>query len=253
MRDLLGLSTRIVGVVSAHAPAYALSFAEGRVVKTNDARTFADGMACRVPDAEALRIVREGAERVLLVNDDEVAQAMRVLFEDTHNVAEGAGAAALAALTQDRDNGRLPAGARRCDTDRRQCRQPYFRGGARWQDTAGLNFLQHSCGWRACWSCCLPERVLRPNRCATMSSVDGHSLAVWSKLPARPRAVMLLVHGRTWSSRPDFDLQAPGEELSLMDGLVAMDIAAYAVDLRGYGATPRDASGWLTPDARLSM
>ena len=110
IRDLLGLSTRIVGVVSAHAPAYALSFAEGRIVKTNDARTFADGMACRVPDAEALRIIREGAERVVLVNDDEVAQAMRVLFEDTHNAAEGAGAAALAALLQDRDNGRLPAG-----------------------------------------------------------------------------------------------------------------------------------------------
>ena len=111
VRDLLGLPTRIVGVVSAHAPAYALSYQEGRVVKTNDARTFADGMACRMPDAEALRIICEGAERVLLVSDDEVAAAMRALFEDTHNVAEGAGAAALAALLQDRDHGRLPAGA----------------------------------------------------------------------------------------------------------------------------------------------
>jgi len=59
---------------------------------------------------------------------------------------------------------------------------------------------------------------------------------------------MLLVHGRTWSTRPDFDLQVPGESLSLFDGLVKMDIAAYGVDLRGYGETPRDSSGWLTPD-----
>lgn len=107
VRDLLGLSTRIVGVVSSHAPAYALSVAQGRVVKTNEARTFADGMACRVPDPLALDIIRAGVERVLTVSDDEVASAMRVYFEDTHNVAEGAGAAALAALLQDRDNGLL--------------------------------------------------------------------------------------------------------------------------------------------------
>jgi len=78
--------------------------------------------------------------------------------------------------------------------------------------------------------------------------VDGHPLAVWSKTPEAPKAVMLLVHGRTWSTRPDFDLQVPGENLSLMDGLVALGIAAYGVDLRGYGETPRDATGWLTPD-----
>ena len=78
--------------------------------------------------------------------------------------------------------------------------------------------------------------------------VDGHPFAVWSKAPAEPRAVMLLIHGRTWSTRPDFDLQVPGEDLSLMDGLVDMGIAAYGLDLRGYGETPRDASGWLTPD-----
>jgi pimeloyl-ACP methyl ester carboxylesterase len=63
---------------------------------------------------------------------------------------------------------------------------------------------------------------------------------------------MLLVHGRTWSTRPDFDLQVPGESLSLMDGLVAMGVAAYGVDLRGYGATPRDASGWLTPERAVA-
>ena len=78
--------------------------------------------------------------------------------------------------------------------------------------------------------------------------VEGHPLAVWSKVPEAPRAVMLLVHGRTWSTRPDFDLQVPGESLSLMDGLVDRDIAAYGVDLRGYGETPRDSTGWLTPD-----
>jgi pimeloyl-ACP methyl ester carboxylesterase len=78
--------------------------------------------------------------------------------------------------------------------------------------------------------------------------VDGHPFAVWSKVPELPRSSMLLVHGRTWSARPDFDLQVPGESLSLMDGLVELGVAAYAVDLRGYGATPRDPSGWLTPD-----
>lgn len=77
--------------------------------------------------------------------------------------------------------------------------------------------------------------------------VDGHPLAVWSKVPDAPKAVMLLVHGRTWSTRPDFDLEVPGEDLSLMNGLVAMDIAAYGVDLRGYGESPRDDTGWLTP------
>ena len=81
---------------------------------------------------------------------------------------------------------------------------------------------------------------------------DGHLLAVWSKLPASPRRVMLLVHGRTWSTRPDFDLQVPGEDKSLMDGLAAMDIASYGVDLRGYGATPRDAGGFLTPDRAVA-
>lgn len=79
-------------------------------------------------------------------------------------------------------------------------------------------------------------------------SVDGHVLRVWEKSPPAPRATLLLVHGRTWSSRPDFDLQVPGERLSLMDGLVARGIAAYGVDLRGYGETPRDATGWLTPN-----
>jgi alpha-beta hydrolase superfamily lysophospholipase len=76
---------------------------------------------------------------------------------------------------------------------------------------------------------------------------DGIPLAVWQKSPALPNRVVLLIHGRTWSTRPDFDLQAPDENLSLMDGLIEHGIAAYGVDLRGYGDTPRAAGGWLTP------
>ncbi|NJD20361.1 MAG: alpha/beta hydrolase [Gemmatimonadetes bacterium] len=77
---------------------------------------------------------------------------------------------------------------------------------------------------------------------------DGHPMAVWEKRPAEAHAAILLLHGRTWSTLPDFDLQVPGESLSLMDGLVELGYAAYGLDQRGYGATPRDASGWLTPD-----
>lgn len=78
-------------------------------------------------------------------------------------------------------------------------------------------------------------------------SVDGFALTVWEKSPARPRGALLLVHGRTWSALPNFDLQIPSGGLSLMDALAGEGYAAYAVDLRGYGATPRDATGWLTP------
>jgi pimeloyl-ACP methyl ester carboxylesterase len=76
---------------------------------------------------------------------------------------------------------------------------------------------------------------------------DGHPIAVWEKSPATPRGVLVLVHGRTWSGVPDFDLQVDGESLSLMDDMVARGWAAYAVDLRGYGGTPRDDTQWLTP------
>jgi threonine dehydratase len=102
-RDLLGLSTEIVGVQSTGAPAYALSFAAGHVVETNRADTRADGMATRQPDAEALAIIRAGAARVVTVSDDEVAAAIRAYWTDTHNLAEGAGAAPLAALMQERE------------------------------------------------------------------------------------------------------------------------------------------------------
>lgn len=76
---------------------------------------------------------------------------------------------------------------------------------------------------------------------------NGHPLTVWSRVPAAPRAVLVLVHGRTWSSRPDFDLQVPGMQRSVLGSLAAQGIAAYAVDLRGYGETPRDTTGFLTP------
>jgi threonine dehydratase len=101
-RDLLGLRTEIVGVQSTEAPSYALSFAAGTVVQTNSSNTLADGMATRVPDADALAIIRKGASRIVQVTDDEVAAAIRAYWTDTHNLAEGAGAAALAAALQER-------------------------------------------------------------------------------------------------------------------------------------------------------
>ena len=100
-RDLLGLDTEVVGVVSSHAPAFALSVAQGQVVETESARTFADGLACRVPMEQSLAIIRRGAARIVQVSDDEVAGAMRDLYAATHNVVEGAGAAAMAALNQE--------------------------------------------------------------------------------------------------------------------------------------------------------
>ncbi len=86
-----------------------------------------------------------------------------------------------------------------------------------------------------------------PPRLHTVLS-DGHPMAVWEKSPPRPIGAIVLLHGRTWSSLPDFDLQVPGESLSLMDGLVEEGFATFAVDARGYGSTPRDETGWLTPD-----
>ncbi|TBU90910.1 threonine dehydratase [Phytopseudomonas dryadis] len=102
-RDLLGLDTEVIGVVSSAADAYAQSFAAGRIICTDSADTLADGMACRMPQAEALEIIRAGATRIVRVDDEEIRQAIRALHEDTHNLAEGAGAAALAALTQERE------------------------------------------------------------------------------------------------------------------------------------------------------
>lgn len=102
-RDALGLKTKIVGVVSDEAQTAKLSFDAGRLLETDSADTFADGMAVRIPVAEAFEIYSKGAERVVSVTDDEVAEAIRLYFRSTHNVAEGAGAAPLAALMQERD------------------------------------------------------------------------------------------------------------------------------------------------------
>lgn len=76
---------------------------------------------------------------------------------------------------------------------------------------------------------------------------DGHPMAVWARRPANPRGAILLVHGMTWSTRPDFDLLVPGLQRSVMASLVEKGFVAYGVDLRGYGETPRDGTGWLTP------
>jgi threonine dehydratase len=104
-RNALGLATRIVGVVSTHAPAYALSFASGTVKEHEAATLIADGVACRRPDVTALDILHGGMDRIVMVDDDEVKEAMRACFADTHNVAEGAGAIGLAALLKDRSAG----------------------------------------------------------------------------------------------------------------------------------------------------
>jgi threonine dehydratase len=101
MRDALGLKTAIVGVVAERANCYRLSVEAGRVVPTNSALTFAEGVAVRVPDPEALDIVRRGAARIVEVSEDEIAEAIRVMFSATHSLAEGAGAAALAALIKE--------------------------------------------------------------------------------------------------------------------------------------------------------
>ena len=101
-RDLLGLKTEIVGVQSVHAPAYARSIAEGRPVHLDSADTMADGLAVRIPDPDALAVIARGASRVVTVTDEEVSAAIRAYWSDTHNLAEGAGAAPLAALMKER-------------------------------------------------------------------------------------------------------------------------------------------------------
>jgi len=101
-RDLLGRKTEIVGVQSTEAPSYALSFAAGKVVSTETSNTFADGMATRIPDPDAFAIIRKGACRIVQVSDEEVGAAIRAYWTDTHNLAEGAGAAALAAALQEK-------------------------------------------------------------------------------------------------------------------------------------------------------
>jgi threonine dehydratase len=102
VRDLLGLECEIVGVISERAPSTALSLAAGRVVGTESAATFADGVACREPDSDAIAIMLEGRARIVTVSEDAIAEAMRTLHRTTHNTAEPAGAVALAGLMSER-------------------------------------------------------------------------------------------------------------------------------------------------------
>jgi len=102
-RDALGLNTRVVGVVSTEAAAAQLSFDARDIRETATANTFADGLAVRKPVPEAFAVYAEGASRIVSVTDEQIAEAMRVYYTDTHNLAEGAGAAALAALMQERE------------------------------------------------------------------------------------------------------------------------------------------------------
>ena len=101
-RDALNLKTEVVGVVSAHASAYAKSFSARRAIESPVTTQLSDGMACRVPEPAALELILQGVDRIVQVTDDEVSAAMRMMFECTHNVCEGAGAAALAAATQEK-------------------------------------------------------------------------------------------------------------------------------------------------------
>jgi len=100
-REALGLKTEVIGVVSTHAPAAKLSFEAGRLIETETALTFADGLAVRIPVEEAFSMYSKGASRIVAVSDEEVAEAMRLIYRATHNVAEGAGAASLAAMLKE--------------------------------------------------------------------------------------------------------------------------------------------------------
>ncbi len=107
-RNALGLETEIVGVVSAESPSYALSFRERRVMDAPSTTRLADGLACRVPNPRAMEAIWENVARIIEVSDEQIAEAMRIYYQDTHNVAEGAGAGALAgALAEPQDGKRI--------------------------------------------------------------------------------------------------------------------------------------------------
>ena len=103
VRNGLNLKTKIVGVVAAGAPAYALSFEAGRKIAAPVTTLLADGMACRVPDESSLNVVLENVDHIVQVSEEEIRDAMKIYFTDTHNIAEGAAAAALAGAMQERE------------------------------------------------------------------------------------------------------------------------------------------------------
>lgn len=120
-RNALSPKTRIIGVVSAHARAYALSFASGRIVESPASTILADGMACRTPQPEALEMIRKYVDHLVEVTDEEIADAMRTIYECTHNCAEGSGAAAVAAIAKERDHlggAKVAAVLSGCNVDR---------------------------------------------------------------------------------------------------------------------------------------
>ena len=102
-REALGLQTKIVGVVSAHAPAYALSFQQRQFVEQSSTTRVAEGVACKTPDKDALEHILQHAHEIVTVNDDEAVVAMREIIQATHNIAEGAGALAYAAIQKHRE------------------------------------------------------------------------------------------------------------------------------------------------------
>jgi threonine dehydratase len=104
VRNGMNLKTKIVGVVAEGAPAYALSFEAGRKIEAVVTTVIADGLACRVPDDDALEIMLENVDHMVRVSEDEIRRAMKIYFTDTHNAVEGAGAASLAAAFKERDS-----------------------------------------------------------------------------------------------------------------------------------------------------
>jgi threonine dehydratase len=104
VRKALELATKIVGVVAAESPSYALSFKERKIVEAPSRTVIADGQACRTPNAQAMEIIWENVTRIVEVTDAEIGHAMRAYYQDTHNLAEGAGASALAAALKEKEN-----------------------------------------------------------------------------------------------------------------------------------------------------
>jgi threonine dehydratase len=105
-RNALGLATEIVGVVAAESPSYALSFTQRKVVEAPARTKIADGLACRMPNASAMEVIWENVARIVEVSDEEIEAAMRALYQDTHNLAEGAAAAALAGGIREQEKNR---------------------------------------------------------------------------------------------------------------------------------------------------
>jgi threonine dehydratase len=101
-RNALGIKTEIVGVVAAQSPSYALSFAQKQVIESPSLTLIADGLACRTPNAQAMEVIWENVARIVEVSEEEIGSSMRALYEDTHNLAEGAGAAALAGALKEK-------------------------------------------------------------------------------------------------------------------------------------------------------